>query len=266
LSFDYPKFLHSTAMAPDAMTALARLLQRATIEDHEDVLKAAIAALKENPNDVSVHHTRAVALLKLDRFDELLRVLDGAGDKTKTACAVERGYALYKTGRLEEARACFPVSELSGDPSPAMSHLAAQIAYRTENFRDAHAIYQRLASKAGQTLSEDRDLMINKAAARAQLVWQTRGAVCISASTIPKKPDTFEVAYNAACASIACGQLSKASMLLDQATRLCDGSDLSDNEKQAEMVSIMTQQACVYSLRGMSAEASAVYARLGGTT
>jgi len=243
------------------MASLARLLRAATIEDHEEILNAANIALKDSPDDASVHRARVVALLKLDRFDDVLRVLDGTSEKMRAACVAERGYALYKGGKLEEARACLPSQLAGAEESLAMSHLVAQVAYRSENFKYAHEIYQHLASRVGQGSLEERDLMINTTAALAQLTWQNRGAADIA---VPGKLDTFELAYNAACAAIACGRLPRASSLLERATRLCDSSDLSDSEKQAEMVSIMAQQAYVYSLRGMKAEAWAIYGRLSG--
>jgi signal recognition particle subunit SRP72 len=244
------------------MASLARLLRAATIDDHEEILNAANAALQVSHDDISVQRTRVVALLKLDRFDDALRVLDDAGDKLREACALEKGYALYKTGRLGEVRACLPSHLVGADESLALSHLTAQVAYRTEYFKVAHDLYQGLASKARQGSSEERDLIINKTAAWAQLAWQNQGAAY---TPVPDKLDTFELAYNAACASIACGRLSKATVLLDRATRLCDNSDLSDSEKQAEMLSIMAQQAYVYSVRGMEAEALSAYSRLSGT-
>jgi signal recognition particle subunit SRP72 len=249
-------------MAHEAMAPLARLLRAVTIEDHEEILNAANAALKNSPDDISVHRTRVVALLKLDRFDDVLRGLEGAGESLRKACAAERVYALYKSGKLEEARSSLSPTIAGSEESLAMSHLAAQVAYRTENFKEAHDIYQRLAATPSQGSPEARDLMINRTATWAQLAWQNYGA---SGLAVPDKLDTFELAYNAACASIACGQLSKASTLLERATRLCDSSDLSDSEKQAEMVSIVAQQAYVYSIRGMQVEASAAYNRLSGT-
>lgn len=83
--------------------SLSSLLQRATIDDHEEVLKSCNEALKKSKNDQTAQHIKAIALLKLDRFDDALRVFEGAGDALKKAAAVEYAYALYKCGKLDEA-------------------------------------------------------------------------------------------------------------------------------------------------------------------
>lgn len=83
---------------------LSALLQRSDIDDHDEILKASNAALKESKHDIAHQHVKFVALLKLDRFDDALRVLEEGGDKLKTRAGVERAYALYKVGELDEAK------------------------------------------------------------------------------------------------------------------------------------------------------------------
>lgn len=85
--------------------------------------------------------------------------------------------------------------------------------YRQEHFIAAAAIYEKLASKPS---AETNDLRINGRAVEAQSVW-VKGTV-----TQPSKPDrqdleAFETAYNAACCSIATGQLRQAEVLLTRA-------------------------------------------------
>jgi len=87
----------------DAKT-LHALLELTTIDDHEEVLKTCNAALKQSKNDINLLHIRFVALLKLDRYDDALRVLEESGDKLKQKAKVERAYALYKLGELDEAK------------------------------------------------------------------------------------------------------------------------------------------------------------------
>ncbi len=72
---------------------LSALLQSATIDDHEEVLQACNTSLKQSKKDPGVQHVKVVALLKLDRYDEL-----------KNKAGVERAYALYKIGKLVEAK------------------------------------------------------------------------------------------------------------------------------------------------------------------
>lgn len=82
---------------------LEALLREPTINDHEEILKICNAALKLSKGDLQLQNTKFVALLKLDRYDDALRILEENGDKLKKQAEVGRAYALYRTGRLEEA-------------------------------------------------------------------------------------------------------------------------------------------------------------------
>lgn len=90
-------------MAAAAVQSISSLLQRATIEDHEEVLKTCNAALKKSKNDTQAQHVKVVALLNLDRYDDALRVIEEGGDALKKRAALEYAYALYKSGKLSEA-------------------------------------------------------------------------------------------------------------------------------------------------------------------
>lgn len=83
--------------------SLSALLQRSTIDDHDEVIKACNAVLKKKKNDTEAQHVKLVALLKLDRFDDAIRVIEDGGDTLKKTAPLEWSYALYKTGNLEEA-------------------------------------------------------------------------------------------------------------------------------------------------------------------
>jgi len=83
---------------------LTSLLQRSTIDDHGEILRACNSSLKASKNDLEIQHLKLVALLKLDRYDDALRVLEESGDKLKQRAGVERAYALYRVGELEEAK------------------------------------------------------------------------------------------------------------------------------------------------------------------
>ena len=84
--------------------ALSTLLQRPSIDDHEEVLQACNASLKQSKGDLQIQHFKFVALLKLDRYEDALRVLEESGDPLKKRVAFERAYALYKVGELSEAK------------------------------------------------------------------------------------------------------------------------------------------------------------------
>lgn len=234
---------------------LSSLLNSSSIDDHEEVLKQADAELKKDKSNQDVLHTRVVALLKLDRFDDALRALDDGGHKLAERCALEKAYALYKTGQLEEAA---KIVESSDTKSRGIRHVAAQVAYRAEKFDDAAKIYKDLDVQAGSIEGEENDLRINNSAVDVQLEWQGNGEKVEKSRKKPGREDleAFETAYNAACGCIARGDLGAGSVLLKRARDLCEALDeLSDEEKKAEVLPIMVQQAYVFTRMGKLEEA-----------
>ncbi|KAK8058651.1 hypothetical protein PG994_009099 [Apiospora phragmitis] len=231
----------------DPAAALASLLRAASIQDHDEVLQAANAAVKANKSDLQAQHTRLVALLKLDRFDDALRAL-----------AEEKAYALYKTGKLDDAD---KLIKSTAEPTRALRHLAAQVAYRAEKFQDAAAIYRLLPDEGEGRDGEENDLKINTLATSAQLEWEGKGHLLNDEERKPSNDvlEAFETAYNAACGCVARGDLSKASVLLKRARDLCNANeDLTDEEKKAELLPIMVQHAYVLTRLGKEAEALAL--------
>ncbi|KAB8291684.1 hypothetical protein EYC80_006484 [Monilinia laxa] len=226
---------------------LTSLLRSASLTDHDEILKATNAVLKTSKLDPDALHARAVALLKLDRFDDALRALDDGGDKLASQCVLERAYALYKTGKLEDAAKICKEGNSRG-----LKHVAAQVAYRAERFGDAEEIYKQLVDGT-QIEGEDMDLRINGLAVDAQLAWQGgRGEV----ESRNEDFEAFETAYNVACGCIAKGDYNKGNFLLKRARDLCESlEELSDEEKRAEVLPIIVQQAFVLTKLGKTEEA-----------
>jgi signal recognition particle subunit SRP72 len=90
-------------MATGSMQTLSTLLRRSTIGDPEEVLKSCNAALRKSRNDIQAQHAKAVALLKLDRYDDSLQVLEEGGEVLRKKASLEYAYALYKCGKSDEA-------------------------------------------------------------------------------------------------------------------------------------------------------------------
>lgn len=88
----------------DKAPSLDTLLRRTTIEDHEEILQACNASLKQSKKALGTLHAKVVALLKLERYEDALRVLEDGGEGLKNVAQLERSYALYRTGQLQEAR------------------------------------------------------------------------------------------------------------------------------------------------------------------
>ena len=83
-----------------------------------------------------------------------------------------------------------------------------------------------------------------------------------------KKPsredlEVFETAFNAACGSIARGELGQAEVCLKRAKDLCNAlSDLSEAEKQSELLPISVQQVYVLTQLGKIDEAAQLAASI----
>lgn len=105
-----------------AAQSLSSLLQRASIDDHEEVLQSSNAALAKSRADQHAQHIKVIALLKLDRYADCLRVFEEAGDGLKTRAALEYAYVLYKSGQPEAAIEV--VSKVTGNRGAL--HLEAQ--------------------------------------------------------------------------------------------------------------------------------------------
>ncbi|KAM5366521.1 hypothetical protein ACJZ2D_010489 [Fusarium nematophilum] len=247
-------------MPQDPAAALSALLRQSSIEDHDEILKAANAAIRADKNDVVSQHTRIVALLKLDRFDDALRAIAEGGTNLHARSVLEHAYALYKTGKLDEATSVLQAAGI--ESKRGFKHVAAQVAYRAERFDEAHSIYSRLLDT--DAADEENDLSINIRATLAQsdsLGYTSSGSISVQDS------DGFELFYNAACAYITRGSLDTAADLLQRAIRLCDASDdLTEEDKQAEMRPILAQQAFVYAKLGRLKEAVELYTSLSSTT
>ncbi|KAI1188535.1 hypothetical protein F5B17DRAFT_266585 [Nemania serpens] len=237
---------------------LASLLRTATIQDHDEALRLANAAIKASKDDIDAHQTRVVALLKLDRFDDALRAIADGGHVLEAKCSFEKAYALYKTSHLQEAWETAEKAPSAQAASRPFRHLRAQIAYRAENFPDAASIYHGLArSKAGPS-GDENDIRINLLATNAQLEWAGLGHRIDDGERHSSRADleSFETAYNVACAHIARDELTKASVFLKRARDLCEASeDLSPDEKKAELLPIILQHIYVLSQLGNNSEA-----------
>lgn len=244
-------------MPSTSVADLNSLLRSTSIVDDEELLKACNAKIKADKSDLKAQHFRVVALLKLDRFDDALRAIAEGGATLESACTLEKAYALYKTGQLDEANEAL---KAAGEDKRGFRHVRAQVAYRAEKYDQAKDCYESLL-QAGET-EENNDIGINLAAVAAQAEWT--GTHLSGSAAKDQQYESFELCYNAACACIAKGAFRDAERLLRSASMLCDSSDeLSEDEKQSEMRPIVAQQAYVYTMQGREKEALELWRKLG---
>ncbi|KAJ5959237.1 uncharacterized protein N7479_006387 [Penicillium vulpinum] len=249
--------------------SLASLLQRASIDDHEEVLQSCNAVLTKSKSDLQAQHMKVVALLKLDRYEEALKTFQAAGDALKQSAGLEYAYASYKCGKLEEAtEALTRVASGRG-----ANHLEAQVRYRAENFRRAAELYEQLSKDTESSGHEINDLNINSWATDAQLQWKGETEFVRHDRLSREDLESFETTYNAACLNIAKGAFKQSEILLNRAQsqhavlleirtqtdNICRTSeDLSPEDKTAELLPIAVQQLYVLIQLGKLEEAEAV--------
>ncbi|KAK3696918.1 Signal recognition particle subunit SRP72 [Vermiconidia calcicola] len=231
-----------------SVPSLANLLKQTDIEDHEEVLEAADATLKQSKGDLDTQHVRVIALLKLDRYEDAVKALESGGAKLKDRARLEHSYALYKAEAAEIARE---------GSERGFQHVEAQARYRTEDFRKAAELYQQLASRPED--DAEADLRINTGAVDAQLEWSGLGELVRKKKPGREDLEAFETAYNAACGCIARGELGQGEVLLKRARDLCNAlEDLSEEEKQAELLPISVQQVYILARLGRQDEAESL--------
>lgn len=229
--------------------SLSSLLAQTSIDDHEEILRAANADIKKSKTNVEAHHVKAVALLHLDRYEEAVQVFEGVTQLQEKA-RFEYAYALYRSG---DAAKAVEVAE-KGDSSRAMRHVLGQAAYRTENFEQAGKVYKQLASESVK--DEEYDIKINSGAVDAQLEWTGRGDLAQKKKPEREDLEVFETAYNAACGSISRGEFAQGLVCLKRAKDLCNAlTELSDAEKKAELFPITVQQVYILTQLGKINEA-----------
>lgn len=127
-------------------------------------------------------------------------------------------------------------------------------AYRSENFAQASRVYRELASQGAE--EEEYDIRINSGAVDAQLEWSGQGELAQKKKPAREDLDVFETAYNAACASIARGEFAQGEICLKRAIDRCNEvEDMSDAEKEAEILPMKVQQVYILTQMGKVDEA-----------
>jgi signal recognition particle subunit SRP72 len=112
---------------PTTLAALLTALSLAApATPHSEILTHANHVLRDAKSHVRTLHTKAVALINLDRYDDALAVLDLP--ELSSVVALERAYCLYKLGRAEGALAVATAGAPTGSARDqrGLKHVEAQ--------------------------------------------------------------------------------------------------------------------------------------------
>ncbi|KNE66685.1 hypothetical protein AMAG_11185 [Allomyces macrogynus ATCC 38327] len=239
-----PKSKSKSASAAAALRAqLQPLLDR---ERYTDAV-----ALCAKSTDPVIQHVHAVALIRLERYDDALEVLDAL-----PAQAFERAYCLYRLNRLDEALVV--VDGLDQDDAN-VQQLKAQILYRLEEWDTCLALHDAMVEAMPEDHPDYDDLRTNHHAVLAARAFSTSTPVVLPTTPItPAVLDSYEAHFNAGTLALAIGQPLLAITHLTTARALVAQQYSHPRDKSIlarELAPIAVQLAAAYQAAGHTIEA-----------
>jgi len=228
-------------------------------EEYLKVTKTCDKILAMISNDPDAIKCKIIAFIKLNQCSNALQVIDGCSSDKKlyNDLLFEKGYCLYRTKKYNEA---LEVIKSINKPHPArVLELEAQVRYRLEHYKQCIAIYQDLSTNHDVDSSE---LKTNLCAAYTE-AGMTKENLFFVEKNKGALQETFEFAFNAACAYIAIGDYVKSETLLQLAKKVCAESLADDGysatEIQQELAVIQVQLAYCQQLAGQLEQANNLY-------
>ena len=242
-----------------------KLSQAAEQGSHKRALKCADDVLKISPGDADAIRCRVTALIELQRFVDCAATIekDVADDALRRDLAFERAYALYKCGKVDESLRILQ-TETSQDEreSTRAMQLEAQLMHRAGRHGEAATIYETLFRDRADDVVGSPNTAVNLAAA---LVAAGRGSdVAAALKRLKISPkDSFELAFNFACALLETGNLADAADYLtlakNQGAETLMDEDLDEEAVADELLPIDAQRARVAEMLGRKEEAAEGY-------
>jgi len=224
-------------------------------QNYKKAITACDNILAVAPKDIDVIKCKCVCYIKEAKFEELIQYLDLHPD-VSDILLFERGYALYRLGRLSET---LQLTRQQTNTSQKLLELESQVLYRLNEFARSAEIYTRLLEEFKENTAEVKTNLI------AALASSGNTAACIDFVAKNKSTLTtsYEFAYNVACCYIEKGDLKTAEAYLIDAQKLCKESlsqeGFSAGEIEEELAIIQTQLAYIKQLSGDSETANRIY-------
>ncbi|KAK9832822.1 hypothetical protein WJX81_004606 [Elliptochloris bilobata] len=244
---------------PEPAMALETLFSRldANVKggQHKKSLKTVDEILRLAPDDMDALRAKLVLLIEVSRFDEALALLDNAA--LAELAPYEKAYCLYRSARFAEGLAA--LGAVPEERAVAQLQLEAQLNFRMGRYAEAISAYSELFQKHKLATLELRAnvLAAYVAGGRAREVPAVMAAMKFSAR------DSFEIAFNAACALLGAGDAPAAEEQLLLAQRLGREAlleeELSEEQVEAELAPLAVQLGYAAGLQGRRAEALAAY-------
>eukprot|EP00897_Mesotaenium_endlicherianum_P002184 jgi/Mesen1/1994/ME000147S01088 len=225
-------------------------------DEFTKIAKTSEEILKLAPGDDLALHCQVVALIQGGHVADALKAIEAAEKKSAPLhLNFEKAYCLYRSNRLAEAlEALAAVAERT----PGVVQLEAQVLYRMGNSAASIARYEELAGGRGGTggrldpAAASTEVKTNQIAAYVSAGRAREVAALLPALRVAPR-DSFDVAYNVACALVETREVGQ-EMLIEE--------ELTPDEMAEELAPISVQLAYVQQMQGRAGEAVQSYSAL----
>ncbi|KAJ2874864.1 Srp72p [Coemansia aciculifera] len=229
------------------------------------VFEAARTGLSDYPKEVDFAKIQIVALIKQEKAQQALNLIDQARKSklfSTKDMTYEAAYCYFVTGDYELAK-----KQLKhATPGPLIAKLAAQIAYKSDQFAECADIYAALISETERDSQEYNDLVLNMSAAKAAAVAQHGQDANAEDAATGTISGGYELVFNSATRLLGSGRAQEAATLLAEAEKLAAATLANDkwSEKdiRGEVGPIEAQRAVALHQLGRIDEARMIYANL----
>lgn len=199
---------------------------------------------------------KLVSFIQVSKFDEALKFLNKCPELLK-ALSFEKAYCQYRLNQPEEALKTIDTN-CQQPLADNVKELRAQVLYRLERFEECLNSYKDLIKNTQDEYDDER--LTNMSAVAASLAdagQQTKG--------LPEfREDTYELAYNKACALAGEKKFVEAEKKLRSSEKMCreflEDDGATEEDIQAELAIIKVQLAYCLQMQGRSKEAAVIYA------
>ncbi|KAG5357686.1 Signal recognition particle subunit srp72 [Yarrowia sp. C11] len=193
-----------------------------------------------DPN-IKVFRLRLVALILAERFEDADFYLESEGTEGHE---FEAAYVYYRLGFFDKLAKVLESSQ----KDTRLTHIAAQAAYKEEDFDRAYELTQELLG----TGTDELDLLVNESAIVAQQALHRQVVFPLTMTSTARSSHDF--LFNRAITELSGGRYDSALELLSQAQVACQEADM----PAEEVDTVKIQAAYIHQLKGDTAEAKRI--------
>ncbi|XP_058062182.1 signal recognition particle subunit SRP72 [Anopheles bellator] len=233
--------------------------------EFDKALKTANKILGLDASEWKAAKCKLVCLIQSGKFEEVLKFIERGTSIPDTT--FEKAYSEYRLNRAEKAlRTIQEAAGGAGGPgdwsslAANLKELLAQVLYRLEKYDECFELYRTIIKNTHDDYDDERRTNMSAVAANRCIV--AGGPVDAGAANLPE--DTYELAYNAACALAGRQQFGDAERKLRTSEKMCRESLEEDGASEEDIIDEITvirvQLAYCLQMQGRVKEASALYA------